>query len=357
MKVLITVMTDSDLLCRVCGRSDFPSRNQLFRHLKKGCVLDRDTVSQQTLLFSDFIQQNSAFIYVTGGRVRGRTLKSCERYDCQRNEWESVPFLIENRGSHCSFTSWPSLFVCGGGGLSSNLCTVERLNCITGEIRFVKPMSTFRHAMSVVCDEQREFAYVVGGWMFGKSFCREVELYNMANGIWTTAKGLMPTGRRLFGAALCEKKKEIVCFGGKCEDGVWDTNAVDIYSIEDDSWKSGPPLPIPGQTSAVSIGDIIYVVVHGHGPILRFNPLKDDEDKSREHFVAVASSLLFDKWFCFEVVAINDELYFVGGNIDGKWSNKLVKYNPCLNEWTELASMRQERRRCSAAVAVVPKAL
>jgi hypothetical protein len=348
-------MIDAELVCTVCGRSDFSSRNQLFRHLKKGCSVDRDLLLQQILPFSDFIQQNSAFIYVTGGRIRGRTLKSSERYDCGRNEWESVPFLIENRGSHCSFVNWPSLFVCGGGGLSSNLCTVERLNCMTGEIGFVKPASTFRHAMSVVCDEKREFAYMLGGWMYGDTFCREVERYDIANDTWATAKGLMPTGRRLFGAALCEKNKEIFCFGGKCQDGVWDTSAVDIYSIETDSWRNGPSLPIPGQTSSVAIGDSIYVVIHGNGPVLRFDPLKVKESAGAENYVPVSPSLLFEKWFCFEVVTINDELFFIGGNIDGKWSNKLVKYNIYRKEWTQLASMKQERRRCSASVAVVPK--
>mmetsp|Transcript_26697 Transcript_26697/g.41788 ORF Transcript_26697/g.41788 Transcript_26697/m.41788 type:complete len:129 (-) Transcript_26697:1081-1467(-) len=47
-----------------------------------------------------FRESKGAYIYVTGGRDRGKTLGFVERYSLEREEWEDCPHLLVQRGSH-----------------------------------------------------------------------------------------------------------------------------------------------------------------------------------------------------------------------------------------------------------------
>lgn len=107
--------------CEICERS-FESRNGLFRHLRAAeCKRDDgdgDASSKLLLKSSDDHQQlkklkqihdvidrrncnENVWIYVVGGRLRGRTLSAVHRYSIQEDRWESnCPPMLENRGSH-----------------------------------------------------------------------------------------------------------------------------------------------------------------------------------------------------------------------------------------------------------------
>jgi hypothetical protein len=328
--------------CKNCGRSDFQSRNHLFRHLKE-CLINRNPFNYEITPEERFFKENNAYIFVTGGRFRGKTLNFIERYNCKTDSWEFLPEMKEHRGSHGSVAIFPYLYILGGGGLHSNLISGEKIHCVTFESQPLKAMIHCRHAFSVV-SYQNQFIFTLGGWANGTICCQQIEKYDIASEEWIECAP-MTIGRRLFGAAVCHAK--IYCFGGKREDGVWDSDSLEIYDIVTNTWSVGKPLPMPGQTSAVTINDFIYVTIHGHS-LYRYDPRQDLYEK-------LVDTLPLLNWYCFDMTTINQELYFHGGNVNGKWSNVLWKYHPYLNTWKELTAMKKVRRRCSAAVLVVPK--
>lgn len=338
-------MSEGVYHCKSCGNEEFTSRNQLFKHLKV-CLLNRNPKNYDIIPDEVFFSENLAYIYVTGGRVRGKTLDSFERYCCNTDTWESLGNMKEHRGSHSSVVIGQTLYVIGGGGLHHNLASGEQIDCITLENSPIQVMNSFRHAMSVVAildsPSDSSAIYAIGGWEDGSRCCHQLEKYNVNLQQWSDCEP-MPTARRLFGATVHQQK--IYCFGGKREDGIWDTNVLEIYDSLTNTWSTGKPLPYPGQTSAITIKDFIYVIIHGGG-IYRYDP-------STDSYVLLTSSLPLNKWFCFDVTTVNQEIYFHGGNVDGKWSNELFKYHPYLDRWTHLTPMQKERRRCSAATFVV----
>ena len=124
--------TSSDkalLSCDKCGQSNFPSRNQVFKHLKYCIVPDNNPLQEAPLPESAFNAQCDAYLYVTGGRLRGKTLGTVERYSFRRGCWEACPSMLENRGSHGSCSVSSTLYVVGGGGFRSNLASNEKCDC------------------------------------------------------------------------------------------------------------------------------------------------------------------------------------------------------------------------------------
>lgn len=59
--------------CEICGKNDFTSRNKLFRHLKF-CGLDLKGSMTEDINGSTAKEQLDCYIYVAGGRLRGKTL-------------------------------------------------------------------------------------------------------------------------------------------------------------------------------------------------------------------------------------------------------------------------------------------
>ena len=328
------------ITCTHCQQASFPSRNKLFAHLKI-CQIDRNPAKRVVITEEDFHTTHQAYIYVTGGRVRGKTLITAERFNCRTQCWEMIPHMAEHRGSHGSAVVQGQLYVMGGGGLHSNLNSVEKFDTMTNTWSIVSQMQTFRHALSVISTENDDL-YAIGGWYDGSVCSVDNERYDIASNTWTKCSN-MPTGRRLLGVTYYQQK--IYCFGGNCGDKVWNTDVLEIYDIATNTWSTGKSLPIAGQCSAVTIGDFIYVVLHGNY-ILRYDPRTND-------YVQICDSLPCKQWFCFDVTVINDRMYFHGGNEDGIWSNAFWKYDVFTNTWTQLPSMHKERRRCSAAVVIL----
>ncbi|RYY82282.1 hypothetical protein EON63_13685 [archaeon] len=139
----------TELVCKNCGRSDFSSRNKLFSHLK-ACLINRNPCNHVRLLDEDFLAQHDAYLYVCGGRIRGKTLGYVERYDFSSRTWCKMPSLLENRGSHVSVSVDNYVYVIGGGGFRSNLDTIERIDVLTNEIIKLASMPVSRHALTAV---------------------------------------------------------------------------------------------------------------------------------------------------------------------------------------------------------------
>lgn len=312
----------------------------------------------------------TCYIYVTGGRVRGRTLGSVERFSFEKSEWQLCPPLLENRGSHGACAVGDKIFVLGGGGFRSNLATCEVF--LTQENRWapIEAMKTFRHALVIVplssslkskkvpkvfdvvdgadvgptesCDDEIDrisnSIYAIGGWVDGKYCSADIERYDVETNSWHTCAP-MSIPRRLLGAAAFGGK--IFVFGGNCDDGVWYTAAVECYDPSTDTWTAKQPLPFPGPASAVSVGRYIFVFLHGK-QVVRYCPSSDEYE--------LLSVLPLPEWFTFDVTSMGPKVYLHGGATKGTWSKAMFSYDTRDDSWTAMPDMLRQRRRCAAAM-------
>jgi SOS-response transcriptional repressor LexA len=94
---ILNTTNASPLVCNICSRNDFTSRNSLFKHIKICSVANNSTNDKTNIITSSSTSSSSSsdepnlvfieveeilknqpdkdiYIYVTGGRIRGRTL-------------------------------------------------------------------------------------------------------------------------------------------------------------------------------------------------------------------------------------------------------------------------------------------
>ncbi|KAF0689088.1 Aste57867_19360 [Aphanomyces stellatus] len=333
--------TDKKLVCDVCGDDSFSSRNKLFRHLKD-CAANQDFLKVNKSLVKAPADVSKLYYYVTGGRLRGRTLGSVERFSLERKCWEVAPTMIENRGSHGAVGVGNELYILGGGGFRSNLATCEKLDG-KGKWTAIAPMTTYRHALAVVYMETTKSIYCVGGWVNGSKCSPVLEKYDVTADSWTTCTP-MDVPRRLLGATAFDGK--LYVFGGNSDDHEhtekkWYSDAVECYDPATDAWTRKAALPTAGPCSAVSVGAFIFVFLHGKS-VLRYDPSKDT--------YTVVADLPLPGWFCFDAKACGNDVYVNGGIANGVWSKAFYVFDTLSSMWTELPSMQTARRRCAAAL-------
>lgn len=276
------------------------------------------------------------YLYVTGGRIRGKTLGSVERFNFSNSTWEEQPRLIENRGSHGAVSYGSSVIVIGGGGFKSNLSTVEKLQCDVDAPAWelVAPMTTtHRHALAV----QRigKFAYALGGWINGSECTGAVEKYDIIENKWFICAPLL-FPRRLHGAAALTASNRVFVFGGNANDGEWYTNTVEAYDVETNTWTQMNDLPSSGPCSAIAVGggdaEEVFVFMHGKH-VLWYNAEEDSYEQR--------SALPLAEWYCFDVATVGKDVYCVGGAEKGKWSKAFYRYDTAADSWEALPSMHK----------------
>mmetsp|Transcript_26655 Transcript_26655/g.25525 ORF Transcript_26655/g.25525 Transcript_26655/m.25525 type:complete len:385 (+) Transcript_26655:121-1275(+) len=348
--------------CQICGAADFDSRNKLMKHVK---VCQRLTNQTQILESVDLTPIcNDKYIYVTGGRCRGRTLGSVERFSLNLRRWESCIHMLENRGSHGAAAIDNLLFVFGGGGFRSNLATCEMFDSSLHLWKAVAPLKTFRHALVVFSmsvtpeffsNQQTvipvqdihhrhclkgpmNLIFAIGGWIDGSVCSSDVEVYDHLTDTWTVCAP-MAVPRRLLGAS--SYKNQIFVFGGNCDDGIWFTSAVECYDFASNSWTRKLDLPFSTSTSAITIGNFIYVLLHGKR-IMRYCPSSDT--------YTALSELPLKEWFCFDVTMLGCIIYIHGGVAQGDATKAFFAYDIRTDKWKEMPPMLFPRRRCAAAI-------
>ena len=314
------------------------------------------------------MSEEKTYIYVTGGRLRGKTLGCVERFSFEKDEWQTQPRMQESRGSHGAVALGAALIVVGGGGFKSNLSTVEMLLCENNSndnndssnetspsySRWtnIAPLTTHRHALGVQLFRE-DSVFAIGGWINGSECSGAVEKYDLKLNAWSHCSPLF-SPRRLHGTAALHNSSEIFVFGGNREDGDWYTASVESYDVAGDCWRECNDLPLAGPCSAATVrcprsnDEKIFVFMHGNA-VYRYNHIEDSYEK--------LSALPLPEWFCFDVVAIDLDIYAVGGAQKGKWSNAFYRYKTESDVWEELPRMRKERRRCAAAVVRIPDTL
>jgi hypothetical protein len=351
--------------CQLCTAT-FPSRNKLYKHVAVCAQKQRDQAHFAALRTQQGSLE-SKYIYVLGGRLRGRTLGSVERFSLAKGVWEAAPKMLENRGSHGAAACGSRLFALGGGGFDSNLATCEEFTPSTGTWSPIAPMATYRHALSVVAMEVDRDTFVgrqtaiapvadvhraahtsiplvfcVGGWMDGTVCSGHVEAYDVLTNTWhQCAPLLLP--RKLHGAAAVGH--ELIVFGGNGDDvALWHTAAVESYDLTTNAWTKKKDLPAAGPCSAVAVGDVVYVLLQGKR-VYRY-------DHRADEYVPLAP-LPLKEWFTFDVCAHGHKIYVTGGASEGVWSKAFWSYDCVTDAWTQLPDMLQQRRRCASALVTV----
>jgi hypothetical protein len=328
--------SETSFVCEKCSEL-FESRNKLFKHIKKCLVSSSAAVvtdPEPTRAISPLEASPGTFLYVTGGRFRGRTLTSVERYKPSENVWEKCPSLQEGRGSHGAAGINGKLYAIGGGGFHSNLASCEVFDGVSWTN--MAPAPSVRHALAVV--ETPTKLYAIGGWMDGSKCSNAMESYDPVTDSWVTLPS-MNTARRLLGAVAVDDL--VYAFGGNCDDPNWFTNKAEVFNTLTNEWRYISDVPASGEMSAIYVNGVIYVIVHGNF-IYQYDPTLDSYLK--------INALPLPEWFCFDTAVIGNSIIAYGGATLGKWSSKAFRFDTVGRVWVELAEMTACRRRCGGAV-------
>lgn len=279
---------------------------------------------------------SNVVIVAIGGRLRGRTLQSVEKFSFASSKWEICPFLNENRGSHGAACINNVIYTLGGGGIDSNLSTCEKW-CLSDESwTFFASMNSKRHALGVV--SWKNYIYALGGWYDGSLCSSELERYDFTSDKWEHLAS-MQTGRRLLGSTVW--RDNILAFGGCCEDGVWNTSIVESYDIPTNKWTYKKKMPLPGPCSAACVNDNVYVLIHGKF-VYHYDPELDVYKK--------LCPLPVEDWHCFEVVGLKRFILAFGGVSLGRWLKCFWIFDTADNTWWSMPDMLRQRRRCAIAL-------
>jgi hypothetical protein len=339
------------------------------------------------------------FLYVLGGRLRGKTLIGCERMrlggvhyqpkrninDSTRNQnnnnhgaaeaavgWECAPALMDHRGSHgaAAVDGVNAIYVVGGGGLRANLSSGERLRT-TSENRtweYIPRLCDPRHAFVLVSSSAENALYAIGGWTHGNTPMSSVERFglNEPDLGWTKCPSLN-IARRLHGAAVHKgtiyvfggshgqgnvatkirtaSVESLICIAGAVARDTGGNNANDTNSSSP-SWVRRRDLPKPMLAVAVTVKDSIWLLPNGDDELLCYSPDTDTYVKKGKlplrdwHSFAVTHNALIDP----------DGFYVVGGKSEGAWQTKAYRYNVVSECWEALPSMKTARRRTACAL-------
>jgi hypothetical protein len=234
-------------------------------------------------------KHKTSYIYVIGGRLRGRTLTNVERFNLTTYTWEKCAYLAENRGSHGAGCLNGEVYAVGGGGLRANLRSCEKLG-VDGSWSASASISIPRHALCVVSVPERNgenaCLYAIGGWCYGSEGSALMERYDGEQ--WVQCAP-MQKPRRLHGACYCPIDGCIYVFGGNVDEDGADGNFVDCYCCVADQWQPRKPLPVGACCCAATVGErYIYVALFGRGMV---RPRK--EKKFIIHCVCVCVKSVF----------------------------------------------------------------
>ncbi|KAL7549319.1 hypothetical protein ACHAWF_012587 [Thalassiosira exigua] len=348
-------------------------------------------------------------LLVLGGRLRGRTLATCEMLpltSCGTKErkWTPLPNLSDHRGSHaaCSPVGSGLVFVLGGGTADGNSDAVESLDFgsrqmkpytendarehdsrheVNGEWRWHTmegKLSSPRHAFGAVsCRTSKEMSlFAVGGWKYGSMSCESLERLTLPldkdfdwrghreSCRWELCAPLL-LPRRLHSVASSADGSSIYVFGGYIDERRT-TSSIERYDVSLDEWSVVGNLPY-GEScplvQAIADGDSFLVfpfstehVGEDQAPsVMRYTPCSDtpftpaiapDDSTCRRLCLPLTN------WHSFSATSSTslNKAFLVGGTINGKWTDRCFELDMVSLKWKELPAMTFARRRLATLV-------
>ena len=199
-------------------------------------------------------------LWVIGGLAGlARTVDAVEVYDPEPDQWSEGPPLPEARHHLASAAVGASVYVSGG---ASDVLTWEGERSLwrlsPGETSWQHlpdmPEARWGHRMVAVDDR----LYVVGG--HGET--ARVLIYDPEDG-WSTGA---PMERQRDHLMVVAVDREVWAIGGRSGRGGQNHSRVDIYDVDEDSWRSGPPLPFPTSGASEGLVDNSLLIIGGEDP-------------------------------------------------------------------------------------------
>jgi N-acetylneuraminic acid mutarotase len=276
-------------------------------------------------------------IFIIGGRERGITLSTIDKYYLTSNKWETSIPLSEPRGSLAAIAINDKVYIFGGGGCNCNLASCEVFDINTNKWTPIAPLTVPRHALSaIVCNNK---IYSIGGWIAGKLSANIVESYDAENDKWIQHSELI-TARRLH--AIAAYNECIYVFGGSTAVNS-EIRSAECYNTLTDEWTEIKELPEANRPAAVTLGDYIYLILSNRY-VLKYNP-----ETNAYEFVE-NGKLPLPEWYGFSSVGYEGKLYVFGGTTKGKLTKDVYCFDTELNSWEKICQMPHVRRRSSAVI-------
>ena len=260
------------------------------------------------------------------------------------------------------------LYVFGGwdktNPTNAVLDTVEKYDTVSGKWTLVpEGMPTNRKdvAVAVLAVDQKEYIYALGGYDGFDTVGDVVERYDPSESNWTQDVQRMPSNRLAYAVGVLtdsdDQKQYLYAVGGYSvgsRTGVYHTT-VDKYDPYLDVWTEEVASPIATGRNYLAIGVLaesdgkqyMYAVGGWDGSAVLSNVEKFDP--SSRTWTPVASMLTKRKNFSVGVLTESDGKQYmyavggIGGDGGSEILEKVERYDPASNTWTEVASMSKAR--------------
>ncbi len=191
--------------------------------------------------------------------------------------------------------------------------------------------------------------YVVGGWVGGDTFLRNVDAYNIATNTWSPRRTLPAPRANVNGVSVIGGKLYVSGGVGPIGDfpsGV--SRSLYVYDPKANTWHRRADLPVRGSSGAQGvIGGKLYVLVGsislGARVFFRYDPETDTwidrAPPPNQHLGGQGE-------------VINGKFYLIGGegNDDLFPTTLLHVYSPATNTWTTKAPMSRRRKDFASGV-------
>ncbi|XP_039292521.1 kelch-like protein 26 [Nilaparvata lugens] len=180
------------------------------------------------------------------GEGRGEGGCACECYSPLDDCWDLVTPLPAARTQHAAAACGHYLYVSGGLDRDTALCSVWRLDTVTGdwEQRADMPVPRVDHTMMLVGDGR---ILACGGWYEdadtgNRVLVDTVDCYRTDHDSWHTLTRV-PTPR--YHAGIVHVHSTIYFIGGFHSDAMFDraTAVVECYNLDTDEWTTGEKYP------------------------------------------------------------------------------------------------------------------
>ena len=256
-------------------------------------------------------------LIVLGGRLRGRTLATCEMLplsspssysttsvssqksseDGQKHRcWYPLPNLFEHRGSHaaCSPTGSKLIFVMGGGTADGNSDVVELLD-------FTQRLGSLSSSPS-------------------SSLVKDINEWR-----WRTMESRLSSPRHAFGAVSCSTPTSSV------------PPSMSIFAVG--GWKYG-------SVSCESMEKLNLLPHHGTGE-------EWTQQQSQQQWETCSPLLLPRRLHSVVASADDSSIYVLGGFINERTTTRSIeRYDICTNKWTAVEELPFHEHNCPLVQAV-----
>lgn len=205
-----------------------------------------------------------------------------------------------------------------------------------GQWRTLAPMPSARQEVSTAVLDGKIF--VIAGFNANGGNTNTVDVYDPQTNTWSSAAAL-PIATNHNAAAVVQNR--LYAFGGT-------SNRVFIYNVQDNSWGEVAPMRFQhGNTAAVGVIDGKLYVAGGNGTGMNQTEL-EVYDPAANTWTPLASMSVARNHTAGGV--IDGKFYVVGGRSSATAMVALEVYDPATNQWRRLADMPTGRSGIGAAV-------